>query len=90
MKNPPILILDEATSSIDTETEKLVQEGIANLLKGRTSFIIAHRLSTILKADQILVVKDGVIAEQGTHEELLVSSEIYREVYESQVKGGEE
>ncbi|MBQ3084204.1 MAG: ABC transporter ATP-binding protein [Clostridia bacterium] len=77
LSNPRILILDEATSSIDTETEKLVQEGIANLLKGRTSFIIAHRLSTIANCDQILYIADKGIQERGTHEELMAKQGLY-------------
>ena len=87
MKNPPILILDEATSSIDTRTEVLVQDAFEELMKGRTSFIVAHRLSTIKNADQILVMKAGNIIERGTHEELLKSNTIYQEVYNSQTKG---
>jgi ABC-type multidrug transport system fused ATPase/permease subunit len=71
LKNPSILILDEATSSLDSESEKLVQEALETLMKGRTSIIIAHRLATIRSADTILVLNDGVIAEQGTHKELL-------------------
>ena len=73
----PIFVLDEATSSIDTETELLLQNAIAHILKGRTSFIIAHRLSTIRRADIILVVDDGRIIERGTHEELLLKGGRY-------------
>ena len=83
---PPMLILDEATSSIDTRTEIKIQSAFARLMNGRTSFIVAHRLSTIQEADVILVMKDGHIIEQGTHEELLENCEIYREIYESQFK----
>lgn len=71
LANPPIFVLDEATSSIDTETELLIQNAISHILKGRTSFIIAHRLSTIRRSDIILVVDDGRIIERGTHEELI-------------------
>ncbi len=82
--DPPILILDEATSSVDTKTEALIQKAMENLLKGRTSFVIAHRLSTIKNADLILVMKDGNIIEQGTHESLMQDSGLYAELYESQ------
>jgi ATP-binding cassette subfamily B protein len=80
----PILILDEATSSVDTRTESRIQRAMNNLMKGRTSFIIAHRLSTIKDADLILVMKDGDIAEQGTHAELLEKNGFYSELYNSQ------
>ena len=80
----PILILDEATSSIDTRTEVLVQDAFEELMKGRTSFIVAHRLSTIKNADQILVMKAGNIIERGTHEELLAQGGFYKQLYESQ------
>ena len=81
---PPMLILDEATSSIDTKTEQLIQDAIAHLLKNRTSFLIAHRLSTIRKADIILVVRDGKIIEQGTHEGLLKKQGYYYTLYRNQ------
>ena len=81
---PPMLILDEATSSIDTRTELQVQEAFDNLMKGRTSFVVAHRLSTIRNASLILVMKDGKIIEQGTHEELLKEGGFYSHLYNSQ------
>ena len=84
LRRPPILILDEATSSIDTRTEVLVQDAFEELMKGRTSFIVAHRLSTIKNADQILVMKSGNIIERGTHEELLAQGGFYKQLYESQ------
>jgi ABC-type multidrug transport system fused ATPase/permease subunit len=71
LADPRILILDEATSSLDSESEALIQEGLAHLLRGRTTFVIAHRLSTIRRADQILVVEQGEVVERGTHGELL-------------------
>ena len=85
-KNPRILILDEATSALDSISENAIQDALETIMKGRTSIVIAHRLSTILKADRILVVKDGVIAESGTHEELLEKGGTYRELYETQFR----
>ena len=84
LRLPPVLILDEATSSIDTRTEIRVQQAFETLMVGRTSFIVAHRLSTIRTADRILVMKDGNIIEQGTHEELLAKNGFYKQLYESQ------
>ena len=84
LADPKILILDEATSSVDTRTEVQIQKAMDNLMKGRTSFVIAHRLSTIRDADLILVMKDGDIIEQGNHEELLVKNGFYAELYNSQ------
>ncbi len=84
--NPPVLILDEATSSIDTETELLIQEAIRTLLEGRTSIVIAHRLSTIRSADTILVFHHGEIRERGTHDELMQISGLYRRLYEIQYR----
>jgi ATP-binding cassette subfamily B multidrug efflux pump len=84
IKNAPFLILDEATSSVDTRTEELVQQAMDKLTNGRTSFIIAHRLSTIKNADHILVMKDGNIIEQGNHDELIKQNGFYAELYNSQ------
>ena len=78
------MILDEATSSVDTRTEVRIQKAMNNLMKGRTSFVIAHRLSTIKDADLILVMKDGDIIEQGTHDELIAKNGFYAELYNSQ------
>jgi ABC-type multidrug transport system fused ATPase/permease subunit len=75
LKDPAILLLDEATSALDSESEKLVQDALNELMKGRTSIIIAHRLATIRNADQIYVLKDGLIAESGTHESLILKNE---------------
>ena len=86
LKDPKILILDEATSALDSITENAIREALEALMEGRTSIVIAHRLSTILKADQILVVKDGTITEQGSHEELLAQGGTYRELYETQFR----
>ncbi|MDL1970613.1 MAG: lipid A export permease/ATP-binding protein MsbA [Candidatus Desulfofervidaceae bacterium] len=86
LKNAPILILDEATSFLDTESEAIVQKALENLLKDRTALIIAHRLSTIRKADKIAVVSDGQIVEQGKHEELLAKGGLYRRLYDMQFK----
>ena len=86
VSDPKILILDEATSSIDTKTELLVQEGIEHLLAGRTSFVIAHRLSTIRKADRIFVVDDGKILEEGNAEELMEKKGLYYQLYMAQFK----
>ena len=84
MQNTPFLILDEATSNVDTRTEELVQKAMDKLTEGRTSFIIAHRLSTIKNADLILVMKDGNIIEQGNHEDLMKQNGFYKELYNSQ------
>lgn len=86
LSDPRILILDEATSCVDTNTERLVQEGISTLLKGRTSFIVAHRLSTIRNCDRIFYIQGGVIAEEGSHDELMAKKGLYYELYTSQIR----
>ena len=86
LADPKILILDEATASIDTHTEHLIQLGLKNLLKGRTSFVVAHRLSTIREADQILVFKNGLIVERGNHAKLMEKPGYYRELVEAQYR----
>jgi ATP-binding cassette subfamily B protein len=90
LADPKILILDEATSSVDTRTEVLIQRAMTNLMKNRTSFVIAHRLSTIRDADLILVMNHGDIVEQGTHKELLAKFGFYHELYMSQFKKKED
>jgi len=85
---PAVLILDDSTSSVDVETETRIQEALKDVMKGRTSFVIAQRISTVLNADKILVLDDGRIAAEGTHRELLASSPLYREIYESQLGNG--
>jgi hypothetical protein len=84
---PPMLILDEATSSIDTRTEVRIQKAFARMMQGRTSFIVAHRLSTIREADVILVMKDGHIVEQGNHDQLLAQGGFYAKLCNSQFEG---
>ena len=84
LADPPILILDEATSSVDTRTEQQIQQAMQALMKGRTSFVIAHRLSTIRGADLILVMKDGDIIETGTHDQLLAQNGFYAQLYNAQ------
>ncbi|MDE7394967.1 MAG: ABC transporter ATP-binding protein, partial [Clostridiales bacterium] len=84
LTQPPMLILDEATSNIDTRTERKIQSAFAAMMKGRTSFVIAHRLSTIIDADLILVMKDGNVIEQGTHTTLLQKGGFYADLYNAQ------
>ena len=84
VRNPKLFVLDEATSSIDTETEKIIQDAINKVLEGRTSFVIAHRLSTIRNADRILVIKDGKIIESGNHKELMKKKGYYYRLYTNQ------
>ena len=88
LADPKILILDEATSSVDTRTEVLIQKGMAKLMENRTSFVIAHRLSTIRDADLILVMKDGDIVEAGNHEDLMAENGFYTQLYNSQFEEG--
>jgi ATP-binding cassette subfamily B multidrug efflux pump len=85
---PTVLILDDSTSSVDVETEVKIQDALEDLMRDRTSFVIAQRISTVLKADKILVLDDGRIAAEGRHGELLASSPIYREIYDSQLGDG--
>ena len=82
LKNPPVLVLDEATSSLDNATEKLVQESLDRLSQDRTTITVAHRLSTIVNSDRIIVLQNGMVAEEGTHKELLAKNGIYKEMYE--------
>ncbi len=87
--NPPILILDDATSSVDTETEHEIQQALHRLMDGRTTFVIAQRITTVQSADQILVLREGTIAERGTHIELLQGEGFYRELYDLQMRDQE-
>ena len=89
LADPPIMILDEATSSVDTRTELLIQQAMNRLMEGRTSFVIAHRLSTIRDADLILVMDQGKVIEQGTHTELLEANGFYADLYNSQFSNNE-
>ena len=88
--DPPVLILDDSTSSVDVQTERMIHRAMVNVMKDRTTFVIAHRLSTVREADLIVVLKDGQIAEQGTHEELLAANGIYRDIYDLQLQPQEE
>lgn len=88
--DPPVLILDDSTSSVDVQTERMIHQAMVNVMKNRTTFVIAHRLSTVREADLIVVLKDGQIAEQGTHDELLAANGIYQNIYELQLQPQEE
>lgn len=90
LKNPPILILDEATSALDNTTEILIQQALDELCKGRTTLVVAHRLSTIKNADEIAVISEGCVAEQGTHEALIARNGIYAQLYHQQFRDNEE
>ena len=89
MKNPPILILDEATSALDNTTEILIQQALDELCKGRTTIVVAHRLSTIKNADEIAVIAEGKIAEQGTHDELIAKNGLYADLYRLQFRANQ-
>jgi subfamily B ATP-binding cassette protein MsbA len=86
LKNPAILIMDEATSSLDSESERLVQDALETLMEGRTTFVIAHRLSTVRRADRIVVLDQGTIIEEGTQDELLARDGLYKQLYEIQFR----
>ncbi|MED5404929.1 MAG: hypothetical protein VX484_03005, partial [Chloroflexota bacterium] len=88
--DPPVLILDDSTSSVDVQTERMIHQAMVNVMKNRTTFVIAHRLSTVREADLIIVLKDGLIAEQGSHDELLSVKGIYQDIYELQLQPQEE
>ena len=88
--DPPILVLDDSTSSVDAGTEEEIRKAMESVMRGRTTFVIAHRLSTVHKADQILVLKDGVVAERGSHRGLLATGGLYREIYDLQLRPQEE
>ena len=88
--NPPVLILDDSTSSVDVETEHLIRKALNQVMENRTTFIIAHRVSSVQGADLILVLKDGEVAAQGTHKELIAKDGFYKQIYELQLLPGEE
>ena len=89
LKDPRVLILDEATSSLDTESERLIEDALERLLVGRTTLIIAHRLSTVRRADRLVVLSHGRIVEQGTHAELLTAGGLYARLYQQQFREGD-
>ncbi|MFB3091824.1 MAG: ATP-binding cassette domain-containing protein, partial [Dehalococcoidia bacterium] len=88
--NPPVLILDDSTSSVDVETEDFIRKALIQVMENRTTFIIAHRVSSVMGADLILVLKDGEIVAQGTHDELIARDGFYKQIYELQLVPGEE
>ena len=88
--DPPVLILDDSTSSVDAQTESQIRTAMEFVMEGRTTFVIAHRLSTVHRADTIIVMQDGQIAEQGTHQELLEHNGLYKEIYDLQLRPQEE
>ena len=90
LTDPPVLILDDSTSSVDVQTERMIHQAMINVMKNRTTFVIAHRLSTVREADLIIVLKDGQIVEQGTHDDLLAKQGIYRDIYDLQLQPQEE
>jgi ABC-type multidrug transport system fused ATPase/permease subunit len=89
LMNPRILILDDSLSSVDTQTEKLIQEALDNLMEGRTTFVIAHRLSTVRRADSIIVMNQGRIVQRGTHDELLTKGGLYKEIHDLELTRNE-
>jgi subfamily B ATP-binding cassette protein MsbA len=89
LKDAPVLVLDEATSALDSESESLVQSALQNLMTGRTVFVVAHRLSTVRRADRILVLENGMIVDEGTHERLMARTGTYRRLYDLQFEDAE-